>query len=396
MQRLILPVLILLIAAQAAIAAEPAITPQAALERLFTADALSEDWFAPLFLQQVTVAQIELIISQVTGSLGAFQSVTPSGPLFLSAFENGDVPTSISLDGEGRILGLFFQPPRLRTSGLEEATAGFSELRGEVSLTVVSNIGELAAIQPDTPLAVGSAFKLAVLAALDTKVQMGELAWDDIVRLEESWRSLPSGTMQDWPVASPVTLHTLATQMISTSDNTATDALISILGREFVEMFSPRNAPFLTTREAFILKNRENVATLERFRQADTAERRAILEEARDLPLPGVETLDVNPVALDIEWYLTTRELCGLMGAVRHLDLMGVNPGLAERDDWARVAFKGGSEPGVLNLTTWLEREDGSFYCVSATWNNEAEVLDDLRFFTLYSTLLETVKGLTS
>ncbi len=393
MKRTILFILIALLLTQAAVANEADITPETALERLLTADELSESWFAPLFLDQITLTQLDRVIDQVTGSLGAFQGVSPYGGSYLAEYEGGDVPTTIALDDQGRIIGIFFQPPRLRSSGLSEAIEGFKELPGQVSLIVLSNVGELAAIEPDLPLAVGSAFKLAVLAALETKVQLGELAWDDVVRLEESWRSIPSGVMQEWPIGSPVTLHTLATNMISISDNTATDALISIVGREFIEMFSPRNVPLLTTREASTLKNPQNSEALDRFRQADADGRRALLGELRNLPLPGPDVFAGGPVALDIEWYLTTRELCGLMGAVRHLELMGINPGLTNPADWSRVAYKGGSEPGALNFTTWLEKEDGAFACVSATWNNEEEALDELRFQILYSTLIETIKN---
>src|SRR5690606_38312008 len=112
-----------------------------------------------------------------------------------------------------------------------------------------------------------------------------------------------------------------------------------------------------------------------RYRTLDPAGKRALLEELRDLPLPGPAIYADGPVALDVEWFLTTRELCGLMSLVRHQELMSVNPGVVLPSDWAKVSYKGGSEPGVYNLTTWLDREDGGFFCVSATWNNEREVL---------------------
>jgi hypothetical protein len=34
-----------------------------------------------------------------------------------------------------------------------------------------------------------------------------------------------------------------------------------------------------------------------------------------------------------------------------------INPGAAKKSDWDRVAYKGGSEPGVLSMTTWLEKD---------------------------------------
>jgi len=378
----------------AAQAPDSGTTPLEALDRLFSSEAIDPSWFSPLLLEQVSLAQLEFIIAQISTGLGEYQGVSESGQQFLVLFENGDVPTIITLDAQGRIVGLFFQPPRLRVTGLTDAVAAFEELPGEVSVVVYSPSGELAAINPDKPLAVGSAAKLAILAALEHQIQAGARSWDDVVLLEEDWKSLPSGVLQQWPAGSPLTLHTLATQMISISDNTATDGLIRILGREAIEPYSPRNIPFLTTRETFTLKDPANAEFLERYRAADPQGRLAILEEIKDLPVPDVSLFTSDPVAIDIEWYLTTRELCGLMSLVRHLDLMSINPGVASADDWEKVSYKGGSEPGVLNLTTWLDTADGGFYCVSATWNNPEAPLDELKFFTLYSTLVEELKKL--
>jgi hypothetical protein len=55
-----------------------------------------------------------------------------------------------------------------------------------------------------------------------------------------------------------------------------------------------------------------------------------------------------------VEWFFSTRELCALMAEVRGQPLMQVNPGVANPEDWETISFKGGSEPGVLNLTTAL------------------------------------------
>lgn len=71
------------------------------------------------------------------------------------------------------------------------------------------------------------------------------------------------------------------------------------------------------------------------------------------LPRPSVDVFVGGPVATDIEWWFSTAELCGLMEQVQGLLLMSINPGLANPTDWQRIAYKGGSEPGVLNLTTY-------------------------------------------
>ena len=70
---------------------------------------------------------------------------------------------------------------------------------------------------------------------------------------------------------------------------------------------------------------------------------------------------------------------------------MHVNPGVADPKDWQSVAYKGGSEAGVLNLTTMVTARGGATYCVSATWNNTA-LLDELRFESLYGSLLRALR----
>lgn len=365
--------------------------PAEALERLFTSPAIQAEWFAPAFLQQVSVDQVEAIVRQLKAGLGAYESVqVPSagrtGP-FEVVFAKGLVPAQITLDSQGRITGLFFGPPQPRVSGLQQALDGFKALPGEVSVLVTRDGQPLASLNPDRRLAVGSAFKLAVLAALQQEINSGRRHWEDVVRLEPQWKSLPSGILQDWPDGSPLTLYTLAALMISVSDNTAADALIHILGRPQVEKFGGQNQPFLTTREAFVLKDPANSSLLEEYRRADTAGRRALLAKLEDRPLPPVAALSAGPMALDVEWTFSARELADLMSQVQDLALLGINPGVARPEAWKRVAFKGGSEPGVLNLTTWLVSPRGSSYCVVATWN-DGKPLDEQRFFGLYTALL--------
>lgn len=372
--------------------AQAPLSPKAALERLFTERPARAEWFAPAFLQQVPLAQVEAILQQLLGGLGPYEGVEPDGPNFRVNFERGVVPAQISLDSEGRIQGLFFRPPQPKGALTpEQLLAEYRKLPGEVSVLVLEGNQARLNLNADRALAVGSSFKLAVLEALRQQIEAGQRRWSDTVPLRPEWKSLPSGTLQNLPDGTPLSLEQYATQMISISDNTATDALISIVGRAEVEKLSPRNRPFLTTREAFVLKNPQNREWLERYR-ANPAERAALLPQLARLPLPDVSVFAGGPVALDVEWFFSTRELCTLMGRVQALPLMSLNPGLANPADWQRVAYKGGSEPGVLNLTTWLTAKDGRQYCVSATWNNPQARLDENQFFLLYTSLLNSLK----
>ncbi len=60
-----------------------------------------------------------------------------------------------------------------------------------------------------------------MLDALRSSIDSGDHAWDEVVTLAAGRKSLGSGILQTWPDGSPLTLHTLATLMISRSDNTA-------------------------------------------------------------------------------------------------------------------------------------------------------------------------------
>lgn len=369
-------------------------TPTQRLESLFT-EAVQAEWFAPAFLQQVPLPQIQALVAELGQSLGPLQQVETGVDGYRLIFAQGTVPAQIRLDGQGQIVGLFFGPPQVTVS-IEDAVAAIAAFPGEASLLVLAGDEELAAVNADRPLAVGSAFKLAVLAALQQAIAADPppgaaappLQWDTVVTLDPAWRSLPSGLLQDWPPGSALTVETLATLMIALSDNTATDALMALVGRDALEAIAPRNQPFLTTREFFALKNPANGDALAQFRAGDLAAQRQVLAALATAPLPPASLFDGPPLALDVEWRFSARELCDLMATVRSLPLMGVNPGVADPEQWAAIAFKGGSEPGVLNLTTALTAADGRSYCVVATWNHPDQRLDETALSVLYSGLL--------
>jgi beta-lactamase class A len=219
----------------------------------------------------------------------------------------------------------------------------------------------------------GSTFKLYVLAAASRAVGEGRLAWDDVLILDA--KSFPSGIMQNWPDGAPVTLQTAATLMISISDNTATDLVLRAVGREAVEAemrmsghaHPEKSFPFLTTREMFVLKASEQG---EAYARADQARRRAILASLDSNEVNEKRVLEVfssgSPVLIeDIEWYASMQDERRLMRVLAEMpgdtarEIMAVTTSLtdAEEAEWSYVGYKGGSEPGVLNLS-WLLRDD--------------------------------------
>jgi beta-lactamase class A len=369
------------------------ITPVKALERFFQTDTAAADWFTPGFLAAVPIAQVQTIITQIKQELGKFEAVVPEGEGFTLKFSKGSVPAKIVLTADHKIAGLIFGGSALKVASLEDAIAQFKALPGQVSVLVQAGDTTRASLNPTLALGVGSAFKLAVLDVLQSQIAAKKLTWQTIVPLQAAYKSLPSGRLQTWPDGSFLTVQSLAALMISESDNTATDHLIQLVGRENIAAISPRNQPFLMTREFFQLKAKSNQAGLERYQKADLPQKRSMLLELANQPLPAVsEFAETQPKALDVEWFFTPGELCQCLDRVFDLPLMSINPGVAKPQDWQKVSYKGGSEAGVLNLSTGLQAKNGKRYCVVATWNS-TQPIEEAKFFGLYGGLLELLKS---
>ena len=153
-----------------------------------------------------------------------------------------------------------------------------------------------------------------------------------------------------------------------------------------------------STREFFALKDPANVDLLRAYRSAglNRDARRAVLAQVAALPLPNVGVFvqaaaQGRTTAQDVEWFVSTERLCALMNEVAALPETQLNPGVAAREDFARVSYKGGSEAGVLNLTTQVVNRAGKTYCVSATWNRP-EPLNEQQFIGLYAATLKLLR----
>lgn len=276
-------------------------------------------------------------------------------------------------------------------------TANFhaARLNPDGSLTTVHTFN------PGARLATGSTFKLYVLGALAQKVQRGEATWDQLLAIRDDWKSLPSGVMQNDEAGTEHPLSEYALKMISISDNTATDHLIHFLGREPIEAFMAttnadpaRSTPFLTTRDMFAMKLGDDQTLAGRYIAADTAARRAMLAEggevATAVPSMIAAAVWTAPLHIDtIEWFATAEECCRVIAAVDALAkspgnapagaAIRANPGIGfDRAVWKSIAFKGGSERGVMNLTWLVDRADGARFALSIGWNDpKTEVAHD-------------------
>jgi len=356
---------------------------------VFFQEDLEAEYFTEQVLQEASVAQLTEIRAEYTDGLGDFEDVeivNEANHIYNVYFSEGVIELQFVVNENNEIAGLYFISITELSGDILEIVSEFEDLEGDVSLLLNRDGEELATINPDASLAVGSTFKIAVLAELNRSINDGEKDWSDVVQLKDQHKSLPSGQLQDWPAGTYLTFDTLANLMISISDNTATDILIEELGRENIEEYMETEDPLLKTREAFKLKDPANQELLEKYRTADLKEKYEILAEVDNKELPSTTIFD-RVRAIDIEWYFTAYELAELMHQVKDLDAMAINPGVASKSNWKHIAYKGGSEPGVYNLTTWLKAEDGTEYFLTATWNND-DLLDEEKFTRLYRNLI--------
>ena len=183
-------------AAPAPPAPNPAsLTPQAALTRLFSARTLSPEWFSAEFLKQVPPAQLTPILAAASSGLGVFQSVE-AGPdgTFTARFAQGSLPIKLaSVDAQGRFTGLLLGAGvPTQKPNLADAVAAFGKLPGQSSVVVVENGKVIGSLNPQSKLAVGSAFKLGILAELLAQMKSGQHQWSEVTTLQAGTKRCPA------------------------------------------------------------------------------------------------------------------------------------------------------------------------------------------------------------
>ncbi|MHB8148172.1 MAG: serine hydrolase [Vulcanimicrobiaceae bacterium] len=349
-------------------------------------------WFSASFLAQVPASKVDDIVAKLIGTLGAYRSVEFTPKQFVAHFAKGTDDILIHLDADNKIDGLLFRPPVVAVSSLGGALRALQPATGVLSYVIIEEgHSERAALNASAPLAVGSAFKLAVLNALYDQIMHGSRRWTDVVPLRREWKSLPTGVLRSWPDGTPLTLATLAVEMISISDNTAADALVRLVGARALTRYAADNDPFLTTREMFTLKSDEGTSLRSAYLAAGTPASRAnVLKRVDALPLPSADRLLTAPEPA-VEWHYTVRELCGMLRRVASLPLMSINPGVADPSAFRHVAFKGGSDVGVINLTTMVTTVRGTNVCFSSTLNDSAHPINEAAFEAAYAAVLQYV-----
>lgn len=412
-------------AAQQAMATPDAAHPSAAfqaridaLPAMFTGTGDYDAYFADSFKAAVPRAQWDALIAQIRtqqGAPGKVESVVASSPHAAEiklGFEKSVATIALRADPAApyRIVGLLIRAIDPRGDNAAAIAADFRKLPGQAGYGVFA-LGSgapepITELSSATPMPIGSAFKLWILAEAARQMRAGERKWRDVVSLGP--RSLPSGVTQRWPAGAPVTLHTLAVQMISVSDNTATDTLLNVLGRDKVDAMvtsagvanPAATLPILGTMEAFKLKAAENAALSAAWSSAGPDGRRRILRDnAAQLNATRIDPgmFGDRPLAPQVEWFASPADMARTLDWLRRnagddtLQILAVNPGTPSAANFDYAGFKGGSEPGVIFAAFLVRTKAGNWYAVTGGWNRPDAGVDNNAFLALMNRLLATV-----
>jgi len=399
-----------------AVTADPALNARTAeLIAAITGAQSYDSYFAPSFRAALARAKWDAVVASMTAQMGKplaidrLTAVTPFSANLRVRFERGVVNAQIAIDPAPphQVVGLLFTGPEMAGDTLDKLVADIRALPGTTGLGIYA-LGEgaprlVTGIAPDKAMPLGSAFKLWVLGELAREIGAGERKWSDVVPVGPA--SLPSGITQNWPAGSPVTIQTLATLMISISDNTATDTLVSLEGegldRFVTQAGVPGLAPVLTTRQMFALKSSANADLASQWATSPApSARRTLLDgNAARLRTTPVDPMMFagKPTKIDtLEWFASPAETAGILDWLRKeggetpLSLLAINPGIdpATRGKFDYVGFKGGSEPGVVTLNFLVRRKDGRWLAIAAGWHRNDAGVEENRLIMLMTRAL--------
>jgi beta-lactamase class A len=372
-------------------------------------------YFAPNFHAALPKEKWDAVVASMTAQMGKplaidrLTAVTPFSANLRVRFERGVVNAQIAIDPAPphQVVGLLFTGPEMAGDTLDKLVADIRALPGTTGLGIYA-LGDgaprlVAGIASDKAMPLGSAFKLWVLGELAREVGAGERKWSDVVSIGPA--SLPSGITQTWPAGSPVTVQTLATLMISISDNTATDTLVSLEGDRLDDFVTkagvPGLAPVLTTRQMFALKSPANADLAAQWATSLTpSARRTLLDRnASRLRTTPVDPMMFagRPTKIDtLEWFASAAETAGILDWLRKqggetpLSLLAINPGIdpTTRGKFDYIGFKGGSEPGVVTLNFLVRRKDGRWLAIAAGWHRNDAGVEENRLIMLMTRAL--------
>lgn len=317
------------------------------------------------------------------------------------------------------------QFPADQTLTLNEAADRFQTLAASNSLFVgrVDETGQCQSVidrQPDLPRALGSIFKMWVVGAVGEHLNDGLSAPEDPISLVASERAA-GGIINDEPLGTPFSVRDMAIMMMADSDNTSTDHLHQLVGRDAIEdvvadygvVETGQLLPFLNISEQFHLFSRFDLPTALSYVNGDPAFRaqflvNEIIPEGPSFPISFPFFHD--SLLSTGTWSASARDVCRTLAGMHALPRNSVGfevvnqamgyqaaqPGVRSR--WDRVWYKGGSlTSGATGqhvlANAWLLQKDGERrpWVVVGLANDSAGGIDAFQVNSVLSRILELI-----
>lgn len=246
---------------------------------------------------------------------------------------------------------------------------------------------KVAGTNTDMSLPLASIFKLYVLLAVADAVKAGTVKWTDTLTITKEGKSLGSPELDDMPPGSTVTVREAAQQMISASDNMATDLLIGRLGPGAIERalvaaghHDPASmTPFPTMHELFSVGwGQPNLR--DEWKQASPQARAQLLQQTNSRPYePDPKRTHTPASDIGAEWYGSAADICRLHAALQAAavgeaapvkDILSAVAGIElDREQWPYIGAKAGNLPGDLTFSWYAVDRTGQAYVVSFQLN---------------------------
>jgi len=317
------------------------------------------------------------------------------------------------------------QFPSDQTRTLIEAVDHFQTISASNSLFIgrIDTNNQCEAVyerQADTPRGIGSIFKTWILGALAERINQGQSDLTDLIPLAASDLAA-GGIINNEPLGTLFSVRDMAVLMMVNSDNTSTDHLHELVGRDAVAdvlgnygvVETDQLLPFLNISEQFHVFTRFDLPTAQSYVNGSLNFREQFLDTEI---LPEGPSFPINFPFFHSEllangtWSASARDICRTFAGLRTLPLnspgfeivdqaLGLQasqPGI--RNQWERVWFKGGSlTSGATGnhvfASAWLLQQDGASkpWVVVALANDDAGGISAGQVRSVTSRIIELI-----
>ncbi|MGD9621781.1 MAG: serine hydrolase [Mycolicibacterium sp.] len=281
-------------------------------------------------------------------------------------------------------------PPVIDSWGAIDAelTKSGARYSYQIAKVVEGQCIPVAGTNTEMSLPLASIFKLYVLLAVARAVTAGTLAWTDTLTITEEAKAVGSSGFDALPPGAQISVRDAAQQMISASDNMATDLLIARLGPGAIERalvvaghHDPASmTPFPTMHELFSV-GWGQPDLRDEWKRASPQARVQLLQQTNSRPYEPDPTRTHTPAsAIGAEWYGSAADICRLHAALQAAavgearpvrDILSAVAGIdLDRKQWPYIGAKAGNLPGDLTFSWYAVDHTGQPWVVSlqANW----------------------------